>query len=68
MAKLNTSMDLATFNEAAEAQKPLVVSDDTKAKGLGAMTKERWTTVADQLVKLKVLEKAPNVDEILAQE
>jgi NitT/TauT family transport system substrate-binding protein len=68
MAKLNTSMDLATFNEAAEAQKPLVVSDDTKAKGLGTMTKERWVTVADQLVKLKVLEKAPNVDEILAQE
>lgn len=68
MAKLNTSMDLATFNEAAEAQKPLVVSDETKAKGLGTMTKERWTTVADQLVKLKVLEKAPNVDEILAQE
>lgn len=68
MAKLNTSMDLATFNEAAEAQKPLIVSDDTKAKGLGAMTKERWTTLADQLVKLKVLEKAPNVDEILAQE
>lgn len=68
MAKLNTSMDLATFNEAAEAQKPLVVSDETKAKGLGTMTKERWTTVADQLVKLKVLEKAPNVDDILAQE
>ncbi len=68
MAKLNTSMDLATFNEAAEAQKPLIVSEDTKAKGLGVMTKERWATVADQLVKLKVLEKAPNVDEILAQE
>lgn len=68
MAKLNTSMSPETFKDAAEAQKPLVVSDETKAKGLGWMTKERWTTLADQLVKLKVLEKAPNVDEILAQE
>ncbi len=68
MAKLNTSMDLETFAAAAAAQEPLIVTEETKAKGLGVMTKERWTTLADQLVKLKVLDKAPNVDELLAQE
>lgn len=68
MARLNTTMDAQTFAEAAEAQKPLIVTDDTRARGLGTMTRERWVTLADQLVKLKVLDKAPNVDEILAQD
>lgn len=68
MAKLNTAMDAQTFAEAAEAQKPLIVTAETKAKGLGTMTKERWETLAKQMVELGALEKAPNVDEILAVE
>ncbi len=65
MAKLNTAMDLQTFGEAAAAQKPLIVNDETKAHGLGSMTKKRWEDLAKQLVDLGVIEKAPPIDEIL---
>jgi NitT/TauT family transport system substrate-binding protein len=68
MARLNTSMDLQTFADAAAAQARFVANDDTKARGLGTMTKERWETLAKQLVDLGVLAKAPDVGEILAQD
>ena len=48
-------MDPATFAEAAEAQKPLIETDETKKPGLGAMTGERWTVLGKQLVDLGVL-------------
>lgn len=65
MAKLNTSMDAETFTAAAEAQKPLIETAETKTKGLGMMTKERWETLANQLVDLKIIDKAPNVADFL---
>ncbi len=65
MAKLNTSMDAETFAAAAEAQKPLIETAETKAKTLGMMTKERWETLASQLVDLKIIDKAPNVADFL---
>lgn len=65
MAKLNTSMDAETFAAAAEAQKPLIETAETKTKGLGMMTKERWETLANQLVDLKIIDKAPNVADFL---
>lgn len=68
MAKLNTAMDAQTFADAAAAQKELIATDETRAKGLGTMSKERWETLAKQLVELGVLEKAPNVDDVLAQD
>jgi NitT/TauT family transport system substrate-binding protein len=66
MQKLNPSMDKDTFKEAAEVQKKLIAPEDGKA--LGAMTKDRWEKLASQLVEIGVLDKAPNVDEIFAQE
>ncbi|MEZ4301218.1 MAG: ABC transporter substrate-binding protein [Polyangiaceae bacterium] len=63
MAKLNTAMDAETFAEAAKAQRDLVATDETKANGLGSMTKERWETLAKQLVELGQLEKEPNAGE-----
>jgi NitT/TauT family transport system substrate-binding protein len=66
MAKLNTSMDAETFAAAAEAQKTLIETAETKAKGLGTMSKERWETLANQLVELKIIDKSPNVSEFLA--
>lgn len=66
MAKLNTAMDAETFAEAAKAQKDLISTAETAQKGLGAMTKDRWETLAKQLVELGVLEKAPNVDDAFA--
>ena len=38
MGKLNKTMDAETFAAAAEAQKVLIESDDTKASRLGTMT------------------------------
>jgi NitT/TauT family transport system substrate-binding protein len=56
MHKLNSDMDLQTFAEAAEAQKPLIETDQTKAAGLGTMTLDRWKTLEGQLVNLGVID------------
>jgi NitT/TauT family transport system substrate-binding protein len=59
MQQLNPSMDAETFTAAAEAQRPLIETDETKQWGLGAMTLERWATLCKQLVELKVVDTAP---------
>ncbi|MEP6715894.1 MAG: ABC transporter substrate-binding protein [Terriglobia bacterium] len=53
MHALNPTMDAASFAEIAEAQKPLV-----EANVLGAMTKERWNTLAAQLRDLGDIKQA----------
>ena len=63
MGKLNRTMDAATFAAAAEAQKALIETDETKKSGLGTMTRERWDTLAKQLVDLKVVDKASGGEE-----
>jgi NitT/TauT family transport system substrate-binding protein len=68
MKKLNSTMDDETFMVAAEAQKPLIETAETKAKGLGVMTRERWETMAQQLVDLKIIEKAPPVGDLFIPE
>jgi NitT/TauT family transport system substrate-binding protein len=64
MAALNRAMDASTFAAVAEAQKSLVESADTKARGLGAMKRERWQTLIEQLVSIKAIpaDKAPTPD------
>jgi NitT/TauT family transport system substrate-binding protein len=57
MGKLNPTMDAKTFKDSAEAQKPLIETANTKRLGLGAMTVERWQTLVQQLLELKVIEK-----------
>ena len=57
MGKLNTAMDAETFAAAAEAQKPLIETAQTRVSGLGSMTKERWETLGKQLVELGVITK-----------
>ena len=59
MGELNKSMDAETFRESAEAQKPLIETADTKKSGLGTMTEERWKTLTQQLLDLKLIKKAP---------
>ena len=68
MAKLNTSMDLETFAAAARAQHPLIETDETKARGLGTMSRERWETLGRQLVELGLIDAAPAVDDFLLPE
>ena len=57
MQQLNPTMDKETFQESAEAQKPLIETEETRRLGLGAMTLERWQTLVDQLVDLKTINK-----------
>lgn len=56
MAALNTAMDLETFTAAAEVQRPLLESEATRERGLGAMSGERWRTLVAQLRSLGVIE------------
>jgi len=56
MAKLNTSMDLGAFAEAAEAQRDLLESSDTRQLGLGAMNEKRWAQLSQQLVDLGIID------------
>src|SRR5665213_1905417 len=59
MHELNHDMDLKTFEDAADAQKRLIQNEFTLKNGLGVMTLARWKTLAQQLVDLKVMDKAP---------
>jgi NitT/TauT family transport system substrate-binding protein len=53
MQQLNPSMDSETFKASAAAQQALI------EPALGLMSIKRWQTLCDQLVDLKVVEKAP---------
>jgi NitT/TauT family transport system substrate-binding protein len=55
MHQLNSDMDPQTFAEAAEAQKPLIQTDQTKTAGLGTMTADRWNQLTKQLADLGVI-------------
>lgn len=57
MAKLNPTMDPETFKLGAVAQAPLIQTAETKKRGLGFQSKERWKQLADQLLEIKVVSK-----------
>lgn len=63
MAKLNKAMDPLTFKECAEAQTILIDDEFAKKNGLGAMSETRWKEHSEQLVALKVIEKAVSPSE-----
>jgi NitT/TauT family transport system substrate-binding protein len=52
MAALNKAMDMETFQKSAEAQKPLIRNSHGK---LGDMTSDRWKTLSNQLLELKLI-------------
>jgi NitT/TauT family transport system substrate-binding protein len=54
MQPLNPSMDAQTFADSAAAQKPLIEPN------LGSLEVERWKTLCDQLVELKIIGKSPD--------
>jgi NitT/TauT family transport system substrate-binding protein len=62
MGQLNKTMDAQTFADAAKAQATLI-----DAPQLGAMTADRWDTLAKQLIDLKVIEHAPAGKECMIQ-
>jgi NitT/TauT family transport system substrate-binding protein len=67
MASLNKAIDLATFNEIAETQKSLIVTDETKTNGVGTMTAARWKQLADQLSEMKLISKKPDAQNLFQQ-
>ncbi len=67
MRKLNPSMDTETFKASADAQKPLIETDETKTSGLGTMTEARWKQLIDQLLDLKVIDKPIQVRDCFIQ-
>lgn len=67
LGKLNSALDAATLGAAAEAQKPLIETEDTKQHGLGSMQQVRWQTLADQLLDLKFLDKPATIAETFVQ-
>ena len=67
LGKLNSSLDAATLSAASDAQKPLIETDDSKRDGLGTMQRERWQALADQLLDLKIVDKAPVVDDLFVK-
>lgn len=66
MHELNTTMDLATFAAAAEAQASLISPMlNDRVFRIGSMTEERWRTLRDQLIALGVIDEghAPKAEE-----
>jgi len=62
MAKLNTAMDRATFDEVARVQEPLV-RGETAPDALGSMTAARFAELGAQLVELGTITTAPRAEE-----
>jgi NitT/TauT family transport system substrate-binding protein len=62
LGTLNRAMDATTLEAAAKAQAPLIETAETKKLGLGAMTRDRWKTLVEQLVSLKLIDNAVEID------
>jgi NitT/TauT family transport system substrate-binding protein len=52
MNQLNPTMDLETFAEVADVQKPFIETDASRRDGLGTMSRERWETLIGQFKEL----------------
>jgi NitT/TauT family transport system substrate-binding protein len=59
MKTQQATMSLPAMKRAAELQTPYIVTDETRANYLGYMSEERWRALAEQLVTLGEIEKAP---------
>lgn len=67
MGGLNREMDAETFRLGAEAQAPLIETAFTRQHGIGAMSLERWNTLAQQLSLLQLLDGTPDPAACFAQ-
>jgi NitT/TauT family transport system substrate-binding protein len=63
MQQLNPTMPLDLFAQTAEAQKPLIETEEARHSGLGSMTKERWQTLIAQLKDLGDIKNAPSPED-----
>jgi NitT/TauT family transport system substrate-binding protein len=65
MQALNRAMSAQTFTQSAQAQHALIKTDTTER--LGEMTLERWQTLADQLLEIKVIPKPVTAKELFVE-
>ena len=63
MHAMNPSMDVDTFAQVAEVQKPFIEDDETKKNGLGTMTASRWETLIGQLKDIGYIPSAMSAEE-----
>jgi NitT/TauT family transport system substrate-binding protein len=60
MKKAGATMEVDAMNLAAELQTPYVVSDETRERGLGSMSLERWQTLARHMKELGEIDDIPD--------
>jgi NitT/TauT family transport system substrate-binding protein len=65
MLVLNKAMSAQTFADSAQAQQELIMT--SAAKRVGEMTLERWQTLADQLLEIKVIQKPVSVNSLFVE-
>lgn len=63
MNQLNPSMAPEVFAEVAEAQKPLIETEEARRNGLGSMTQERWQVLIAALQELGDIRTPPAVND-----
>jgi NitT/TauT family transport system substrate-binding protein len=52
----NPEMSLAALDYGAKAIRPLCLANDASPESIGQMTRERWQTLMEQLIAIKLLE------------
>lgn len=62
MSNLNKAMSAQTFAESAQAQEALIKTSTTQR--VGNMTHERWQTLADQLLDIRVIQQSVSVGDL----
>jgi NitT/TauT family transport system substrate-binding protein len=67
MNELNPSIDLVTFRQMSEAQRPLIEGTAVIGGALGAMTAVRWSELSEQLESMKVIESRPESDSLFVK-
>jgi NitT/TauT family transport system substrate-binding protein len=50
--RVNPEMELDILAFGAEALRPLVLDDEARQRGIGTMSRERWQTLANQLIEI----------------
>ena len=52
------------MREAAEVQRPFIIAANAPAQDMGKMTRDRWTTLANQLYDIKLIKTKPAAEKL----
>lgn len=66
--KKNPDVSLDAMKYGAETQMDLVYGGDATTKGVGYMTKQRWSTLMEQMLDIKLLTKKEEVEKVFTNE